>query len=217
MITTWVRLDDSFPEHPKIAELSLRAFRAHVEGLCYANRNLTDGVLPSRVALAWGKSAAQELARAGVWEKTDAGYSIHDYHEYQPTKAEIQEKRDAAKERMARVRANRRSSSPEVLPAPKPVPEPKKQPHPSAFGGEEDFRPAPGLTQMQEELIHGLREFDPVWEKLTYGGINKLNARFGHGLLLEVLRRAREGKQRPVDPYSWCLVVGQTIAAKEPA
>ena len=42
----WTKLDDGFADHPKVAPLSDPAFRAFVAGLCFANRYLTDGVLP---------------------------------------------------------------------------------------------------------------------------------------------------------------------------
>jgi hypothetical protein len=45
---SWVRLDDSFPEHPKVIALTDAAFRAHVRGLCYAGRFLTDGLTRRR-------------------------------------------------------------------------------------------------------------------------------------------------------------------------
>jgi hypothetical protein len=42
---TWVRLDDQFPDHPKVVNLSDRAFRLHVWGICYSARFLTDGLI----------------------------------------------------------------------------------------------------------------------------------------------------------------------------
>jgi hypothetical protein len=91
---TWVQIDDAMADHPKIMQLSHGAFRVQVEGLCYANRNLTDGFVPRLFAHRHGKRFAVELVTSGVWEQTDGGYQIHDFHDYQPTKAEVLELRE---------------------------------------------------------------------------------------------------------------------------
>ena len=46
----WIKIDDSFPDHPKVIGLSDKAFRIHIEGLCYSGRFLTDGLIPMGVA-----------------------------------------------------------------------------------------------------------------------------------------------------------------------
>lgn len=46
---SWVRLDDGFADHPKIAALDDRAFRIHIWALCYSARHLTDGFLAQEV------------------------------------------------------------------------------------------------------------------------------------------------------------------------
>ena len=83
---TWVRLDDRFPEHPKIVGLSDRAFRAHVTGLAYCARFLTDGYVP-RGALPPPRVLA-ELADAGLWTAQGHGCSIHDYLDWNLSKEE---------------------------------------------------------------------------------------------------------------------------------
>ena len=45
----WVRLDDSLPDDPSVAVAGSEAFGALVQGLCYSNRNLTDGWVPEAV------------------------------------------------------------------------------------------------------------------------------------------------------------------------
>lgn len=96
---TWVRVDEGMTEHPKVAQLSDAAFRVYVESLCYCNRNLTDGFVPTTIAHQRTKKRAAELVTAGVWDIAPGGYQIHDFHDYQPTKAEVlelREKRSAA-------------------------------------------------------------------------------------------------------------------------
>lgn len=45
----WVRISDDFAEHPKLRDLSAPAVAMWAAGIAYANRNLTDGVIPRRV------------------------------------------------------------------------------------------------------------------------------------------------------------------------
>lgn len=91
----WVKLDDRFPEHPKIDGLDDSAFALHVKALCYSNRNTTDGFIPTAAAARMGgahfKRSAQRLLASGVWESLRDGYEIHDYLDYQPSRTEVME------------------------------------------------------------------------------------------------------------------------------
>jgi hypothetical protein len=102
---SWVRLDDQFADHPKVAGLSNDAFCLHVTAMCWTAKQQTDGKLPSRLLsrLAWRcqdpATAAAELQAAGVWDKTPEGWEIHDFLVYNPTKeqaAELAAKRSEA-------------------------------------------------------------------------------------------------------------------------
>lgn len=85
---TWVKLDDQYPQHPRIVGLSDAAFRAHVTGLCYCSAFLTDGHIP-RAVVAKPKAAA-ELVSAGLWEPTDDGWMIPTYLDHQRSRAEAE-------------------------------------------------------------------------------------------------------------------------------
>jgi hypothetical protein len=89
----WLRLDDAFGDHPKVIGLSDRAFRAHVEGLVYCARYLTDGQVPK--AKGPVPRVAVELERAGLWSSTKRGWVIHDFLDYNPSKAEVEADREA--------------------------------------------------------------------------------------------------------------------------
>lgn len=94
---SWIKLDDGFNEHPKIADLSDRAFRVHVAALCYCGRNLTDGRIPQAVVrtISLGRrQAVSELTAAGLWHENGTGYLINDYLDYNPSKAEVEEERE---------------------------------------------------------------------------------------------------------------------------
>lgn len=91
---TWVRIDDNFHWHPKVARLSSDAYRLLVGGLCYANRYQTAGFIRREVvamlsgtrrgAVSNPSRSCRELVAARLWEKAEGGYLIHDYFEYQP-------------------------------------------------------------------------------------------------------------------------------------
>ena len=46
----WVRVDDHFDEHPKMARVGPLGWAMWLAGLAYCNRNLTDGFIPWNVA-----------------------------------------------------------------------------------------------------------------------------------------------------------------------
>jgi hypothetical protein len=104
----WVRLDDNFADHPKVIALSDTAFRLFITGLCYANRQLTDGLIPYQMVMAWvGDNPfkpSDELEDQNLWERVDKGFRIRSYDEYQPTRNEVESKRQLAKDRLARYR-----------------------------------------------------------------------------------------------------------------
>lgn len=98
----WVRLDEDFAEHPKVVTAGPLAMAMHVAGLCYANRNSTDGRIPRPIAKrlidlddftqSW-EDVVADLLTAGMWTETEQGFEIHDYLEYQPSKADVEAKR----------------------------------------------------------------------------------------------------------------------------
>lgn len=85
---TWLRLDDRFAEHPKVAALSDRAFRAHLSAMCWSARNRTKGWLADGVIKMLGTTTktARELATADLWEPGRGGYQIHDWGRFNPLK-----------------------------------------------------------------------------------------------------------------------------------
>lgn len=113
----WVKLDDTFPEHPKVEMAGPMAGWLHVCALCYCNRNLTDGFIPSaRVPklaadLPNVKRLVSALLDAGLWLEEDGGYRIHNYLEFQPSKAKVEAEREEARKRMAAARAAKKAKA----------------------------------------------------------------------------------------------------------
>jgi len=117
----WVKLDDGFPEHPKVQEAGGDAAWLHVCALAYCNRNTTDGFIAFGVLARLSdrrtpRKLAECLVAAGLWDAQEGGWTIHDYLEFQPSKAKVDAERAAARERMAALRADKEAkrSSAEV-------------------------------------------------------------------------------------------------------
>lgn len=114
---SWVRLEDTFPEHPKILSVDPEAAWLFVQGLCYANRNLTDGLIPKRAAVAMAGAhhtrLIAQLVSSRLWESEREGYRIHDYHEYQPTRQAVLVRRESDRNRKRiRPESERNPSAP---------------------------------------------------------------------------------------------------------
>lgn len=135
---SWVRIDDGFPDHPKVRRAGPDAGWMFVAGLCYCARYLTDGeipreVVPTLTALRRPVAAVRALLTVGLWVETPGGYVVPDYLEFNPSKADIEGRRDAALVRMQfnrdsdDVRANESGTESEVHSPPTPTPTPKKK------------------------------------------------------------------------------------------
>jgi hypothetical protein len=96
---SWLRIDDKFPSHPKVAQLSDREFRVHMRALCYCAEYRTDGVLPvAAVGEIRGLTprVTDRLIKVGLWERENGVLRIHDFPDYNG--------RDAVQREEARVR-----------------------------------------------------------------------------------------------------------------
>jgi hypothetical protein len=117
----WSKIDDGFSDHPKVIEAGPLAGWLFVCGLCYCAKFLTDGFIPAAKVrrLADVDNAADLAARlvaVGLWEPRDGGYQVHDYLDYQYSKAQSKalqlERAKAGREggkKSAAVRAERKA------------------------------------------------------------------------------------------------------------
>jgi len=100
----WARIDDQFPDHPKVIGAGPLAELLHVRAICYANRHLTDGVIPAGIVprlahdfdrLTLDGTDARSIDWAGImlkhglWEPHGDGYRIHDFLVYNLAKADV--------------------------------------------------------------------------------------------------------------------------------
>ena len=104
----WVRLDDQFPDHPKVVAAGADAAWLYVMALCYCNRMLTDGFVPAdQVPRMAPVKFAKRLVEVGLWTSAPGGYTVHDYHDFQPTREEVLAERAQNAERQERFRQRR--------------------------------------------------------------------------------------------------------------
>ena len=98
---SWVKLDDNFAGHRKVLAAGLEAAWLHIEGLCYCAQQETDGAILDAALVKltqFSKPKAERLAvrlvEVGLWERNGTGYAIHDYLEYNPSKKELEARRE---------------------------------------------------------------------------------------------------------------------------
>jgi hypothetical protein len=111
----WFRVDDTFPDHPKVLELPDCAVALWTRAGAWSARNLTDGFIPGRLIARYCEDperAVDALVRNGLWVSTPDGLRFHDWADYNPTKdlVDVRRKIDRDRKKVAR------SGSPVVLP-----------------------------------------------------------------------------------------------------
>lgn len=122
---TWVRFDDQFPIHRKVGGLSDVLYRLQTEGIFWCARNSTDGVIRrselSLVSTRARPARAAELVERELWHDAEDlcpqcqialkeagtptppdGWVIHDYLQFQPSRAKVEKDRAAKAERQAK-------------------------------------------------------------------------------------------------------------------
>lgn len=128
---TWVRYDDLFPLHRKVAPLSDATYRLHTEAIFWCSRNTTDGVIRTselrHVSKRGTPKRATELVDQELWhpagrlcpackdrltangraEPTD-GWVVHDYLDFQPSAQKVAAEKAAKAERQQRWKAAKR-------------------------------------------------------------------------------------------------------------
>lgn len=109
-------IDDKFFSNPKVRRAGVKVAYMYLAGLAHANSYLTDGViltddlpvLAAQSEIKGAKKAAQTLVECGLWDKIEGGWFIHDYFDFNKSKAEIeaaQEQKRAAGSKGGRAKA----------------------------------------------------------------------------------------------------------------
>lgn len=205
---TWLKLDDSFPDHPKIVGLPDRAFRLYVRGLCYSAHYLTDGWLPEDVVASWivtrrgasrvGSVALKCLEERTLWHRRPHGWRIHAYLKWNPSSTEVAARKAADLRRKKSVRSDSYRTPPQVSERNPITRSHPIQSHPIPHGVGVDLEPhtplavgidlspqAAFIDEHQEGLLQKLWAEQPEWASgrgsLTRPGLVKLMKSYGAG------------------------------------
>lgn len=112
----WAKFDDSFYDHPKVMavlEAEPMSLVLYIRAATYCARHLTDGklrpnVVESLVPLQRDRERqVKALIDAGLFYDHEGQFYIHDYLDYNPSRKETVEKREAERVRQAEKRAKR--------------------------------------------------------------------------------------------------------------
>jgi hypothetical protein len=106
LLVSWAKLDDAYPDHPKIVAGGPEVKGLHVDSICYSAAYLTDGLISPEVArrlasnnLVSEDSTPRDLIERTVtvrlWDKAKTGYQVHDYLKYNPTREKVLAERRA--------------------------------------------------------------------------------------------------------------------------
>lgn len=240
----WIKLDDGYADHPKIAEAGPLAAWLHTKALIFCGRHLTDGRISRTVVASlidWRTAdvlsgisntvtnsvgdpvsnlqsngydhpdniaLADRLVEIGLWERHENGlaYRIHDYLEYQPSRAEVLAERKKNRERVKRHRerekANRNAitntaSDTASTSAPYPTRSPKQKKPEEADPQLTLIRVSNAVTKFDFEAVYALY---PRKEGKTRGLAKcekQIKSREDYERLLMAVKHYAESAERP--------------------
>lgn len=152
---SWAKLDDQYPDHPKIIEVGPLGMALHTAAICYCARYLTDGFVPAAMITrlinldgiqtinngvsnaVTHKEVIDNLTRVGLLEVVQGGYMIHDFLKYNPKGEDVKRERAENAARQAAWKAKHGSNGVSNngnnrVPSPSPIPSPSKKKEESA-------------------------------------------------------------------------------------
>jgi hypothetical protein len=194
----WFVIDDNSHMHPKFVAAKNAALGLWVRAGGYAAQHLTDGIVPGVIAKMYGTPAqVRKLVEVGLWHEhghtcphpkcprpAPGDYAIHDYLEYNPTRRDVQARRDreADKKRRYRARAEQLPlDEPEDAPPPRPRRD-EQQPIPA------DWQPSDADVEAAQ-----LARADAGLPQLTPQQLNILTRRFVRRMTDDQARAAAWG------------------------
>jgi hypothetical protein len=102
----WVRIEEEFYLHPKVLRVGPYGMAMQIAALCYANKLRTNGFIPEEAPAVlldfdgctqdgepvYSERIVGDLVAAGMWERVERGWRIHDYDDYQPSREQVEDK-----------------------------------------------------------------------------------------------------------------------------
>lgn len=131
---SWFKVDDHFWSHPKTAELSDGATALWLRAGSWAAGHLTDGVVPASMLRMFRsrRRSAEELVAVGLWSAVGDTFVFTSWHEYQPSKAQVEARREATKTRVNTWREGKSNGVTETsTPVPRNAPPGPARPDPA--------------------------------------------------------------------------------------
>jgi len=112
---TWLKVDDSFYDHPRVEEVPLSALGLWVRCGAYTSRWLNDGYLKQRIVrrLDGRTRDVAALVDAGLWlpvTGSEFQFVMHDFHQWNPTAEQVRARRNHDRIRQEEWRASRHLS-----------------------------------------------------------------------------------------------------------
>ena len=106
---SWIPLDDGFHSHRKVVTAGLEAVGLHCRVLSWCGASLTDGYVPAALVreFAGARAArlAQRLVDAGLWERDDDGWRVHNWQLRNASAQSIRAERGLLSEKRRRAGA----------------------------------------------------------------------------------------------------------------
>lgn len=110
----WGKLDDGFYDNPKIVRIWRRcpgAVGLHARAISYCAKHLTDGHILAEVVQGLSplqrdrEEQVKALIAEKAWYEGDGEYILHHYLDMNPSKEEVEGKREQDRERKRKERA----------------------------------------------------------------------------------------------------------------
>ena len=101
------RLDTGWHANPKVLRLSDKGMALHAWSISYCDAARSDGFIARDAWPVRFQRAVPELVRAQLWEVCEGGYRLHDYLDYNRSRAVIDAEQAANRGRVARHRNGR--------------------------------------------------------------------------------------------------------------
>lgn len=138
----WIKLDDQWMDHPKMIAAGRDARDMWLASLTWCAKHLTDGYFHKNLLHSLASTAGVDVANCqefasilldvGLWDATENGYYVHDYLEYNPSKQDVIDTKEARKEAGRAGGIAKASKTPsKMLAKPKQNPAPSPSPSPS--------------------------------------------------------------------------------------
>ena len=184
---TWFRVDDGFHKHRKRRSAGLEAIGMWTVCGSWTCDAGSDGFIPELEAAGVGgakwRRIVNRLIESGLWEHAthdgESGYLMHDYTDYNPTRASLEADKESTRERVQKWREERRGNA--VTP---PVPN--------------------GDVQTPHTQAHALKELPPTPAASGRGFCDKTNPTHPDCRNCGTNRRAVSKQARDAVPVTRC-------------